>query len=297
MAHRVLARLERGQLVAAAITERRREVAQQRPRVLAPAVREGRRDEDRAHGVPLARLEEPGHLSTNQPVTSTRRPFDLYALPGTGSSCRRASALRAATCESGEGGSAAAGEGRRGVSGGAGEGARTRSNGRFTRVVNRKAASPSSATPRGSIEWPRGGAHERVELLAARGQRLRARGKRVERRGAQQQGSSVRRPQCCGDAGECGAQRCPHLSFRNRSPPCCSCSLSVSLALLLCKKSKMSYTRAKSRPVPTARSRGVNGAPRAVREEKQHGLETALRLMGRAHDVGARGGEHKRSAA
>ena len=116
MAHRVLARLERGQLVAAAVTKRRREVAQQRPRVLAPAVREGRRDEDRAHGVPLARLEEPGHLSTNQPVTSTRRRRDhlIYALPGTGSSCRRASALRAATCESGEGGSAAAGEKRRG---------------------------------------------------------------------------------------------------------------------------------------------------------------------------------------
>ena len=64
MAHRVLARLERGQLVAAAVTKRRREVAQQGPRVLAPAVREGRRDEDRAHGVPLARLEEPGHLCT-----------------------------------------------------------------------------------------------------------------------------------------------------------------------------------------------------------------------------------------
>ena len=125
-----------------------------------------------------------------------------------------------------------------GVSGGAGEGARTRSNGRFTRVVNRKAASPSSATPRGSIEWPRGGAHERVELLAALGQRLRARGKRVERRGAQQQGSSVRRPECCGDAGERCAQRCPHLSFVSRLPQCCSCSLSVSLALLLCCSAK-----------------------------------------------------------
>ena len=64
MAHRVLARLERRELITTAITKRRREVAQQRPRVLAPAVREGRRDEDRAHRVPLARLEEPGHLRT-----------------------------------------------------------------------------------------------------------------------------------------------------------------------------------------------------------------------------------------
>ena len=128
-----------------------------------------------------------------------------------------------------------------GVSGGAGEGARTRSNGRFTRVVNRKAASPSSATPRGSMVYPRGGAHERVELLAARGQRLRARGKRVERRGAQQQRSSVRRPQRRGDGGECGAQRCPHLSFRNRSPQCCSCSLGVSLACCTCKEQMYLY--------------------------------------------------------
>ena len=150
-----------------------------------------------------------------------------------------------------------------GVSGGAGEGARTRSNGRFTRVVNRKAASPSSATPRGSIEYPRGGAHERVELLAARGQRLRARGKRVERRGAQQQGSSVRRPQCCGDAGECGAQRCPHLSFRNRSPPCCSCSLSVSLAAPLQKvleQAKVMQCPARRRAVSTARPRAKRRA-------------------------------------
>ena len=64
MAHRVLARLERGQLVAAAVADGGRVLALQRTRVLAPAVREGRRDEDRAHGVPLARLEEPGHLST-----------------------------------------------------------------------------------------------------------------------------------------------------------------------------------------------------------------------------------------
>lgn len=142
-----------------------------------------------------------------------------------------------------------------GVSGGAGEGARTRSNGRFTRVVNRKAASPSSATPRGSIEYPRGGAHERVELLAALGQRLRARGERVERRGAQQQGSSVRRPECCGDAGECGAQRCPHLSFRNRSPQCCSCSLSCRLLCCSAKEQNESSTRTKRRPVSTARSR------------------------------------------
>ena len=144
-----------------------------------------------------------------------------------------------------------------GVSGGAGEGARTRSNGRFTRVVNRKAASPSSATPRGSIEYPRGGAHERVELLAALGQRLRARGERVERRGAQQQGSSVRRPECCGDAGECGAQRCPHLSFRNRSPQCCSCSLSVSLAAPLqsAESKKVMQYPARRRAVSTARSR------------------------------------------
>ena len=204
----------------------------------------------------LRASRSPGTCAQNQPVTSTRRPFDLYALPGTGSSCRRASALRAATCESARGEARRRARGGAGVSGGAGEGARTRSNGRFTRVVNRKAASPSSATPRGSIEWPRGGAHERVELLAALGQRLRARGERVERRGAQQQGSSVRRPQCCGDAGECGAQRCPHLSFRNRSPQCCSCSLSVSLALLLCKKSKMRALPAR-KPIraSTARSR------------------------------------------
>ena len=149
-----------------------------------------------------------------------------------------------------------------GVSGGAGEGARTRSNGRFTRVVNRKAASPSSATPRGSIEYPRGGAHERVELLAARGQRLRARGKRVERRGAQQQGSSVRRPQCCGDGGARCAQRCPHLSFRNRSPQCCSCSLSVSLALLLCKKSKMRALPARKDDPSRLPDPELNGAPR-----------------------------------
>ena len=142
-----------------------------------------------------------------------------------------------------------------GVSGGAGEGARTRSNGRFTRVVNRKAASPSSATPRGSIELPRGGVHERVELLAALGQRLRARGKRVERRGAQQQGSSVRRPQCCGDAGECCAQRCPHLSFMSRCH-----SAAVVLSAVACfaapqKEQNESSTRTKRRPVSTARSR------------------------------------------
>ena len=163
-----------------------------------------------------------------------------------------------------------------GVSGGAGEGARTRSNGRFTRVVNRKAASPSSATPRGSIEYPRGGAHERVELLAARGQRLRARGERVERRGAQQQGSSVRRPQCCGDAGECGAQRCPHLSFRNRSPQCCSCSLSVSLAaplqVLRAKSSCNTPHEGEPSRLPDPE---LNGAPRSGPRggpRKQHGL-------------------------
>ena len=163
-----------------------------------------------------------------------------------------------------------------GVSGGAGEGARTRSNGRFTRVVNRKAASPSSATPRGSIEWPRGGAHERVELLAALGQRLRARGERVERRGAQQQGSSVRRPQCCGDAGECGAQRCPHLSFRNRSPQCCSCSLSVSLAaplqVLRAKSSCNTPHEGEPSRLPDPE---LNGAPRSGPRggpRKQHGL-------------------------
>ena len=143
-----------------------------------------------------------------------------------------------------------------GVSGGAGEGARTRSNGRFTRVVNRKAASPSSATPRGSIEYPRGGAHERVELLAARGQRLRAHGKRVERRGAQQQGSSVRRPQCCGDGGARCEECCPmHLSFMSRSPQCCN-YLGVSLASpLCCSRAKPSNTRAKRRSVPTAGSK------------------------------------------
>ena len=175
-----------------------------------------------------------------------------------------------------------------GVSGGAGEGARTRSNGRFTRVVNRKAASPSSATPRGSIEWPRGGAHERVELLAALGQRLRARGERVERRGAQQQGSSVRRPQCCGDAGECGAQRCPHLSFRNRSPQCCSCSLSVSLA------APLQVLRAKSSCNPPHEGEPsrlpdpeLNGAPRSGPRRKATRARTALRLMQRA--CGARG--------
>ena len=153
-----------------------------------------------------------------------------------------------------------------GVSGGAGEGARTRSNGRFTRVVNRKAASPSSATPRGSIAYPRGGAHERVELLAARGQRLRARGERVERRGAQQQRSSVRRPQRRGDGGECGAQRCPHLSFRNQSPECCSCSLGVSLAAPL---QKVLRARAKT-GVPARKADPsrlpdpeLNGAPRS----------------------------------
>ena len=124
-----------------------------------------------------------------------------------------------------------------GVSGGAGEGARTRSNGRFTRVVNRKAASPSSATPRGSMVYPRGGAHERVELLAARGQRLRARGKRVERRGAQQQRSSVRRPQRRGDGGECGAQRCPHRSFVSR---CHSTAVVLSACRLLCCTSQRS---------------------------------------------------------
>ena len=150
-----------------------------------------------------------------------------------------------------------------GVSGGAGEGARTRSNGRFTRVVNRKAASPSSATPRGSIEWPRGGAHERVELLAALGQRLRARGERVERRGAQQQGSSVRRPECCGDAGECGAQRCPHLSFRNRSPQCYSCSLSVSLAAPLQSAERAKVMQCPARKDDPSRLPGpeLNGAP------------------------------------
>lgn len=145
-----------------------------------------------------------------------------------------------------------------GVSGGAGEGARTRSNGRFTRVVNRKAASPSSGTPRGSIEDPRGGAHERVELLAARGQRLRARGERAERRGAQQQGSSVRRPQRRGDGGECGAQRCPHRSFVSRLPPCCSCSQRVACCTSPKRaehKGKSRRTRAKRRSVPPARSR------------------------------------------
>ena len=161
-----------------------------------------------------------------------------------------------------------------GVSGGAGEGARTRSNGRFTRVVNRKAASPSSATPRGSIEYPRGGAHERVELLAARGQRLCAHGKRVERRGAQQQGSSVR-PQRRGDAGECGAQRCPHLSLRNRPPQCCSCTLSVSLACCLCKKSKMRALPARKDDPSRLPDPELNGAPRSgprEDQEKQHGL-------------------------
>jgi hypothetical protein len=130
--------------------------------------------------------------------------------------------------------------------------------------------------PRGSIEWPRGGAHERVELLAARGQRLRARGERVERRGAQQQGSSVRRPQCCGDAGECGAQRCPHLSFRNRSPQCCSCSLSVSLAaplqVLRAKSSCNTPHEGEPSRLPDPE---LNGAPRSGPRggpRKQHGL-------------------------
>ena len=130
--------------------------------------------------------------------------------------------------------------------------------------------------PRGSIEWPRGGAHERVELLAARGQRLRARGKRVERRGAQQQGSSVRRPECCGDAGECGAQRCPHLSFRNRSPQCCSCSLSVSLAaplqVLRAKSSCNTPHEGEPSRLPDPE---LNRAPRSgprEDQEKQHGL-------------------------
>ena len=169
-----------------------------------------------------------------------------------------------------------------GVSGGAGEGARTRSNGRFTRVVNRKAASPSSATPRGSIEWPRGGAHERVELLAALGQRLRARGERVERRGAQQQGSSVRRPECCGDAGECGAQRCPHLSFRNRSPQCCSCSLSVSLALLR-KKSKMRALPARKDDPSRLPDPELNGAPRSGPRRRATRARTALRMRVGGH--------------
>ena len=169
-----------------------------------------------------------------------------------------------------------------GVSGGAGEGARTRSNGRFTRVVNRKAASPSSATPRGSMVYPRGGAHERVELLAARGQRLRARGKRVERRGAQQQGSSVRRPQCCGDAGECGAQRCPHLSFRKRSPQCCNCSLSVSCFAAPRREQNETIPARKDDPsrLPDPE---LNGAPRNGPRRRATRARTALRLIKRAH--------------
>ena len=71
----------------------------------------------------------------------------LYALPGTGSSCRRARRCGEKCGGAREAARRRAGGGA-GVSGGAGEGARTRSNGRFTRVVNRKAASPSSATPR-----------------------------------------------------------------------------------------------------------------------------------------------------
>ena len=187
-----------------------------------------------------------------------------------------------------------------GVSGGAGEGARTRSNGRFTRVVNRKAASPSSATPRGSIEYPRGGAHERVELLAALGQRLRARGERVERRGAQQQGSSVRRPECCGDAGECGAQRCPHLSFRNRSPQCCSCSLSVS-CFAAQKEQNESSTRTKRRPVSTARSRAKRCAEEWSAKKSNTGSKPARNgspVDGEGRTMWAHAGEtHKRSAA
>ena len=188
-----------------------------------------------------------------------------------------------------------------GVSGGAGEGARTRSNGRFTRVVNRKAASPSSATPRGSIEWPRGGAHERVELLAALGQRLRARGERVERRGAQQQGSSVRRPQCCGDAGECGAQRCPHLSFRNRSPQCCSCSLSVS-CFALQKESKMRALPARKGDPSRLPDPELNGAPRGGPRGGQRKSNmgspvdgegsTRYELVLRGAATSARGGAH-----
>ena len=107
------------------LDERRREVAQQRPRVLAPAVREGRRDEDRAHRVPLARLEELGHGVELPPRVGAA----CGDVTGRGETARRRA------------------RGGAGVSGGAGEGARTRSNGRFTRVVNRKAASPSSATP------------------------------------------------------------------------------------------------------------------------------------------------------
>ena len=169
-----------------------------------------------------------------------------------------------------------------GVSGGAGEGARTRSNGRFTRVVNRKAASPSSATPRGSIEWPRGGAHERVELLAALGQRLRARGERVERRGAQQQGSSVRRPQCCGDAGECCAQRCPHLSFMSRCHSAAVVLSAVACFAALQKEQNESSTRTKDDPsrLPDPE---LNRAPRSGPRRKATRARTALRMRVGGH--------------
>ena len=164
-----------------------------------------------------------------------------------------------------------------GVSGGAGEGARTRSNGRFTRVVNRKAASPSSATPRGSMVYPRGGAHERVELLAARGQRLRARGKRVERRGAQQQRSSVRRPQRRGDGGECGAQRCPHLSFMSK----CHSAAVLSACRLLCrtcKESKNEGIPARKEDPSRLADPELNDAPRSgPRRRAATRARTALR--------------------
>ena len=185
-----------------------------------------------------------------------------------------------------------------GVSGGAGEGARTRSNGRFTRVVNRKAASPSSATPRGSIKYPRGGAHERVELLAARGQRLRARGKRVERRGAQQQGSSVRRPECCGDAGECGAQRCPHLSFVSRLPPVRNFSQRVACCPLKVQSKTICKRPARKEDPSRLPDPELNGAPRSGPRRKATRARNGSPVDGRAHDSGrTRGRAAKRSAA
>ena len=182
-----------------------------------------------------------------------------------------------------------------GVSGGAGEGARTRSNGRFTRVVNRKAASPSSATPRGSIEYPRGGAHERVELLAALGQRLRARGERVERRGAQQQGSSVRRPERRGDAGERCAQRCPHLSFVSRVLQLFSQRVVCFAALQKEQMQNESSTRTKSHPsrLPDPE---LNGAPRGGPRGGPRKATWALRLMGRAQR-GIAGSSNERTRA
>ena len=176
-----------------------------------------------------------------------------------------------------------------GVSGGAGEGARTRSNGRFTRVVNRKAASPSSATPRGSIEWPRGGAHERVELLAALGQRLRARGERVERRGAQQQGSSVRRPQCCGDGGTRCEECCPmHLSFMSRV----ACSLSS-------KTESRANTCIPARKTDPSRlpDPELNGALRSGLRRKATRARNGSPVDGEAHagESSIKGAQHKRS--